>query len=145
MVRRLIQNWQSALGITLILRLEAVERPALRSRVEKGDYEIAFAPVTASGSSVVDFLSRFTSGASGNLLGYSSEAYNKMISSMNTAGAEQLPELCKQAETHLIQNGLVYPLYAESSYCAMAKNVSGIALRTIDGTVSFLKVERLDK
>lgn len=145
MVRRLIQNWQSALGITLILRLEVVERPVLRSRVEKGDYEIAFAPVTASGSSVVDFLSRFTSGASGNLLGYSSEAYNKMISSMNTAGAEQLPELCKQAETHLIQNGLVYPLYAESSYCAMAKNVSGIALRTIDGTVSFLKGERLDK
>lgn len=145
MVRRLIQNWQSALGITLILRLEAVERPVLRSRVEKGDYEIAFAPVTASGFSVVDFLSRFASGASGNLLGYSSEAYNKMISSMNTAGAAQLPELCKQAETHLIQNGLVYPLYAESSFCAMAKNVSGISLHTINGTVSFLKGERLDK
>jgi len=144
LIRKLIQNWQSALGITLILRLEAVERPELRSRVEKGNYEIAFAPVTASGSSAVEFLSRFASGASGNLLHYSSEAYNKIISSMNTAGSEQLTRLCKQAETHLIQNALVYPLYAESSFFAMAKNASGMAYHTLDGTVSFLKGERLD-
>lgn len=144
LIRKLIQNWQSALGITLILRLEAVERPELRSRVAKGNYEIAFAPVTASGSSAVEFLSRFASGVSGNLLHYSSEAYNKIISSMNTAGFEQLTQLCKQAETHLIQNALVYPLYAESSFFAMAKNASGMVYHTLDGTVSFLKGERLD-
>lgn len=145
MVRKLIQNWQSALGITLMLQLEAVDRPTLRARVDKGDYAIAFAPVTAAGSSTVDFLSRFSSGANGNLLGYSSEAYNKIISSMNTAGSAQLPALCKQAETHLIQNGLVYPLYAESSFSAMAKNVSGIVFQITNGTVSFLKGERLEK
>ena len=143
MLRRLIQSWQSALGITLMLQLEAVERPELCARVESGEYEIAFAPVEAAGSSAVDFLSRFASGASGNLLNYSSEAYNKLIASMNTAAAEQLPGLCKQAEEHLIQNGLVYPLYAESSFCAMAANVSGITLRALDGSVSFLKGERI--
>lgn len=143
MLRRMIQNWQSALGITLMLQLETVERPELRTRVESGDYEIAFAPVEAAGSSAVNFLSRFASGANGNLLNYSSEAYNKLIASMNTASAEQLPGLCKQAEEHLIQNGLVYPLYAESSFCAMAANVSGITLRALDGSVSFLKGERI--
>lgn len=143
MLRRLIQSWQSALGITLMLQLEAVERPELCARVESGEYEIAFVPVEAAGSSAVDFLSRFASGASGNLLNYSSEAYNKLIASMNTAAAEQLPGLCKQAEEHLIQNGLVYPLYAESSFCAMAANVSGITLRALDGSVSFLKGERI--
>lgn len=145
MMRKLIQSWQGALGITLMLQLEAVDRSALRARVEKGDYEIAFAPVAASGSATVDFLSRFSSGANGNLLGYSSEAYNKIIASMNTADSTQLPALCKQAETHLIQNGLVYPLYAESSFNAMAKNVSGIVYQITDGTVSFLKGERLEK
>lgn len=145
MLRKLIQSWQSALGITLMLQLEAVDRPTLRARVEKGEYEIAFAPVAAASSSAVDFLSRFSSGASGNLLGYSSEAYNKIISSMNTAGSAQLPALCRQAEMHLIQNGLVYPLYAESSFNAMAKNVSGIVYQLANGTVSFLKGERLEK
>ena len=140
----LIQTWQGALGITLILRLEAVDRAELRTRLEKGDYEIAFAPVTASGSSAVEFLSQFASAASGNLLNYSSEAYNKIISSMNMAASRQLIQLCKQAETHLIQNGLVYPLYAESSFFAMAQNVSGIVYHTLDGTVRFLKGERLD-
>lgn len=144
MIRKLIQTWQGALGITLILRLEAVDRAELRTRLEKGDYEIAFAPVTASGSSAVEFLSQFASAASGNLLNYSSEAYNKIISSMNMAASRQLIQLCKQAETHLIQNGLVYPLYAESSFFAMAQNVSGIVYHTLDGTVRFLKGERLD-
>ena len=44
----------------------------------------------------------------------------------------------------MIQNGLVYPLYAESSFFAMAQNVSGIVYHTLDGTVRFLKGERLD-
>ena len=44
MIRKLIQTWQGALGITLILRLEAVDRAELRTRLEKGDYEIAFCP-----------------------------------------------------------------------------------------------------
>ena len=63
---------------------------------------------------------------------------------MNMAASRQLIQLCKQAETHLIQNGLVYPLYAESSFFAMAQNVSGIVYHTLDGTVRFLKGERLD-
>lgn len=145
LVRGLIQSWQSALGITLMLQLEAVEQAVLRARVEKGEYEIALAPVIASGSSAVDFLSRFSSGAAGNLLRYSSEAYNKLIASMNTAGPDQLLELCRQAETHLIQNGLVFPLYAESSFCATAQNVSGIAFQITSGAVNFQKGERLDK
>ena len=36
MIRKLIQTWQGALGITLILRLEAVDRAELRTRLEKG-------------------------------------------------------------------------------------------------------------
>ena len=110
----------------------------------KGGLRNCFCPVTASGSSAVEFLSQFASAASGNLLNYSSEAYNKIISSMNMAASRQLIQLCKQAETHLIQNGLVYPLYAESSFFAMAQNVSGIVYHTLDGTVRFLKGERLD-
>ena len=32
----------------------------------------------------------------------------------------------------MIQNALVYPLYAESSFFARAQNVSGIAYHTLD-------------
>lgn len=138
-MRGLLQQWQKAFGLSMDITIEALDNTKLLDKVAKGDYQIALAPVQAETSSASEFLQSFTTGNAGNIFSYRSQTYDqilKQLKSVNNATDEVAG--CRHAEAHLLQNGVVYPLFSQSSYFAQAKGVSDIYPYPACENVSFL-------
>lgn len=141
-MRRLIQGCQSVFGIAVSIGLESVDSATFEKRLSAGEYQIAFAPVRASSDSPAAFLEQFTTGAaSGNIVRYRSEIYDDLVSQA-LAGAGV--HVIRRAESHLIQNGVLYPFYTQATSFVQAKDISGIFLSPVDGTPSFISAQRSD-
>lgn len=141
-MRRLIQGCQSVFGIAVSIGLESVDSSTFEKRLSAGEYQIAFAPVRASSDSPAAFLEQFTTGAaSGNIVRYRSEIYDDLVSQA-LAGAGV--HVIRRAESHLIQNGVLYPFYTQATSFVQAKDISGIFLSPVDGTPSFISAQRSD-
>lgn len=138
-MKRLIQGCQSVFGIAVSIGLESVDEATFEERITDGDYQIAFAPVSAETALPSTFLKQFVSGADGNIFRYKSDIYDDLVSqALAGAGAAVI----RRAESHLIQNGVMYPMYTQASSFVQAKNVSGIYLSPVDGTPSFINAQR---
>lgn len=141
-MRRLIQGCQSVFGIAVSIGLESVDTATFESRLNSGDYQIAFAPVQADCDAPAAFLQQFTTTAgSGNIVRYQSEIYDDLVAqTLSGAGVN----VARRAESHLIQNGVIYPIYTQSTSFVQAKDVTGIFLSPVDGTPGFISAQRND-
>lgn len=125
LVRKLIQNWQSILGISLMAKLETVEPADLLNAANAGNYSIALLPIKADGASPVKFLNQFTNGK--GYTKYNSAAFNNAVAKLQTVGdTNALAKGCKSAEEHLVKNGVILHLFSQSSCYAIRKDVEGI-------------------
>ena len=139
LMKKLIQNCQSVFGIAVSIGLESVDQKDFDARLSSGDYQLAFAPVKAETASPADFLAQFRSGSGGNFFRYQSEIYDDLASqAMAGAGTAVL----RRAESHLIQNGVMYPFYTQATSFVQAKNVSGIYTSAVDSTPVFIAAQR---
>lgn len=126
-MRGLLQIWQKTLGIGLSVSIEVAEPFELQSKVSKGKYQIALAPLPANKSSAAAFLQNFESGNPGNILNYSSDVYDGIMGQIRTTGTlSETVRLCESAQNHLLLSGAASPLFSQSSYLALAKGVNGI-------------------
>lgn len=66
-----------------------------------------------------------------NPAGYQNQDYNNLLSQIKASPGEDGAALCLQAENHLIQNLVFYPLVYEKRYFASAQNVTGIIFHPI--------------
>lgn len=125
LVRKLVQNWQSVLGISLVAKLETVEPADLLTAADAGNYSIALLPAKAENASPVKFLNQFTNGK--GYTHYNSAAFNNAVAKLQTTGdTNALASGCKSAEEYLIKNGVILHLFSQSSCYAVRKNVQGI-------------------
>lgn len=137
-MRRLIQEWQRVMGVSLAVGTEVVGEDELMSRVESGDYQIALAPVKASKSSAESFLESFAGGTGKNIFNYSSDIYDEILGKIALASTrEEVVRGCIKAEAILIQNGVFMPFYDESEFFALAPNVGGIYFCAAGESMSF--------
>lgn len=144
-MRKLLQKWQQIFGLGINITIEVLEKTELMNRVESGDYQLAFMPVSASDSSAASFLQDYASSSSGDIFNYSSKTYDSIVKKLSGIGdVSQTAAGCLQAESHLLQNGVIYPLYSQSSFFALAKNVSGIYTHPAGENVCFIKALRTD-
>lgn len=116
-VRRMIQSWQQLFGINLSARVEAVTSEELDKRIKQGNYQCAFAPITTSAQTAVEFLYSFRDGA--NPCRYNSANFNKLLTQLLTAGSpESVVEGCTAAQRYLLENAIICPLFYQSRYIA---------------------------
>jgi len=140
LLKKLIQEWQKLFGIEFSVSIVTMERDELQKRVYNGNYELAFAPIFADEFLAADFLNRFGTENYGNVANYSSGAYDSMLDSIRKANnKDALLTLCRDAETHLINNGIIFPVYFEDSYTVVNSNVEGIYFYPSGENVTFLK------
>jgi oligopeptide transport system substrate-binding protein len=138
MLKRLVQEWQKIFGISFSVSIVAVPQDELYSKVQSGSYELAFAPILAEDLLATDFLSSFYSDAYGNMPHYSSSSYNAIIDNIRTAASsDKLLSLCKNAESHLIQNAVIYPVFYENSYILVRKNLDGLYIYPTASNIIF--------
>ncbi|NLB36960.1 MAG: peptide ABC transporter substrate-binding protein [Clostridiales bacterium] len=145
MMKRLLQKWQQTFGLGMNISIEVTEKAELISRVDSGNYQIAFAPVYANDSSAVAFLQNYMSASSGNIFKYKSSTFDSIINKLLSVGdIEQAVSGCRQAESHLIQNGIISPVFSQSNFFALAKNVSGIYTHPSGENICFIKALRVE-
>ena len=107
-----------------------------------GDFDAAIVPLSAAYSSPDALLSLFRSGSGQNWAGYSNAAYDALLDSASALDGDALFDVYRQAETLLLEDGAVIPLYFETNYYASAKGVSGIGFSPFLTGVSFQSADR---
>lgn len=138
-VRKLMQSWQSALGIKLEIYVETLSPSQLSQRVQQGNYQVAFIPVSFTDNTAFHTLQMFTSTGSDNFLSFKDKSYDKLVSSIKYAG--NLPDMTKtalQAEKALLDSAAIVPLYTSRVYYGLAKGVSGTYFN-LTGDIAYFK------
>jgi len=130
------QSWSTQLSA--YINVQPLAQADLLARVKAGNYQIALVPFTPSYSKPDSMLADFMSDASGNLCGYSSEEYDRLV--LQGMQANDPPSSARyfyQAENQLVSSATVVPLYNTATYYAMAKKVTGIQFSPFQGKTYF--------
>lgn len=118
------QNWQRYLslytGLTVLPREEVLERVAL------GEFQAALIPLSASYASPSSVLSYFKTGSVLNQFSYSNEEVDRLLEKTASSDGQTAFEIYKQAEDAVLLDGAAIPLFFETTYYAMAPQVSGV-------------------
>lgn len=138
-IRATMQQWQSVFGVNFGISVEAVDEATLKSRVESGDYQIAFCDVTYTDTSAKAAVSRFKSGSRGNIANYKNNKYDSIITKLNkTTGANDTVKLIEQAESYLLSSCVMLPVFEKETKIALAKGISGVVLNSV-GSIAYYK------
>ena len=121
--KNIVNSWQNSIGVELNGTVTVVEETEFNKKINSGEFELAIYPVTVDSDSPTDFLSLFESGDTGNIFGYSSDEYNRILA---TAKNSPTAENICYCESYLLKNAIVLPLYTENTVFAIAKDTTGI-------------------
>ena len=126
-VRKVMQNWQSVLGVKSSITVEAVDYFTLQSRIESGDFELAFSDVLFNSDTALGTLLRFSKSGSGNIFNFGANRFEALLASSQSAKSEReyLSSL-KKCEQYLSAAAAIVPIEKENGYFAQAKGVSGV-------------------
>lgn len=118
-------TWQKQLAA--FFSVQYLPEDEIVTRVEKGDYQLAFLTRRASQDNVLAELTAYTTANSGNRVQFSDPVYDEMIAACRQAGspAEQKP-LLEQAETYLLSQWCAVPIYTLTDHFACAAGFGGI-------------------
>lgn len=133
-LRAVLQNLQKTFGISCDARVSVVEESELLSSVKSGDFQIAYAPITAQSGFAADFLKDSVSSAAR----YENSEYTSLIKQAQKADTQHRVKYLKKAETHLVDRAVLLPVFfAESFYGANADS-KDIYISSADGAVCFI-------
>lgn len=126
-VRKAMQKWQQVFGVKCSITVEVVDETELNSRIESGDYQLAFANVSFSGDTAFSVLSTFSSSGKGNFSFFSSKEYDRLVEKLRAAGKErEFLTALQSCEQYLLDNAVLVPIYKSQGSFALAKGVSGV-------------------
>lgn len=141
-VRRQLQIWQQAMGISLAVTVENKTPEEINSAVAGGKFQIALAGIESPYDSAVDFLASFKGGS---VFRFNSDEYDMIIERLlMVEGDSELLGGCFTAENYILQQALCYPLYSRSSRFVTAEDVEGIYMLDSENSVCFIGAKRYD-
>ena len=143
MVTHMIEAW-NALCPCYFNKLP-LSRPELEERLKSGDYEIAVAPLNTALDSPMEFLSKFVSESDSNYINLDYHPYDDFISNALKENSEKSLGYLGNAESYLVGNGYLYPLYYESRYFASNKTLSGAKFGADGISIDFTKASKLSE
>ena len=133
------RQWMETLIV--YVNLERVDDAQYQSRIAAWDFDLALFSLEAEGEGPGGILESFLSGSSRNVVGYESEAYDALVSgALEADDLEQTLSCYEQAEQMLLEQWVVEPFAAQSTYYALGGGTSGIALE--GGLLSFRQAVR---
>ena len=120
----------------MFINIEPLEPSELDSRIASRDYDLALCPVKASYDSPEAVLSQLYGGES--LTGWKNDQMaGYMNGAKNASTASGVLSSYRSAERLLTQNGVVLPLFYETSYYVTAPSVTGLRFSPFGCHVSF--------
>ncbi len=119
------QEWSKNLGIEVTVNAQAWN--ALQEAKWNGDYNISVEANGASENTAMSFLSSFTSNKNENVVRFDNSEYNSLIESANNeSDPAKKQDLMIQAETLLLDEMAVGPLYYTCTTYALSSKVENL-------------------
>lgn len=137
--KSIISCWQKNIGVELNGTLTVVENADFRTKLNKGDFDLAIYPLSIDLADSGDFLSMFTTNHRKNFGKYSSDEYDRLVKEYKMYPSEQK---CKDCQSYLLKNAVVMPITTESTVFAFAKGVTGIYFCGDTSNVYFYKGQK---
>lgn len=138
LAKSLLPDWQILFGYRLIVKIEIAE--SIENRLKDGDYAFAVAEVASDNETAVNFVSRFRSENENNFVKYNSQNLDTVLNQLQRSRTQaDLTAGCKQAEEHLMQNGVIYPLVSNKNYFAIHKAYEDVCIFPSGENICFVK------
>ena len=139
LIRKLMQSWQSALGVKFNVFVEPVDEAVLQSRINAKDYQLAFAPITYSSDTAFSGVLRYTSNSSDNIVNLKNKKYDEIVERIKDAeGTYNTTVATRHAESYLVSNCVIVPLYEQCVYYGFGRDVSGVVFNNT-GEILYFK------
>ncbi|WRS27502.1 peptide ABC transporter substrate-binding protein [Oscillospiraceae bacterium MB08-C2-2] len=130
------QSWQK--NLSAYINVKNLPANQLWQRYETGNYQILLLPFSSNSSEPKGFLGQFASDSPKNFSGYQNPLYDLALSNAFHANTlEEAVKYYRQCELMLLSDGVIIPLYSETSYQAYAEGVSGIEAFPFGGKIYF--------
>lgn len=140
MVSNLIENLNSTLNC--YFNMNPVSKGDLTSAIANSNFQVAVVPIQAENDSVLDFLGKFKSDSSKNIVNLKSKEYDSILAAAAAANPADSLKYLISAEKYLNDNANFYPLYNEERYYACSPKVSGIIFHEYIKGIDFLKSKK---
>ncbi len=138
-IRAVLQNLQKAFGISCDVRVNVLEESELEKALETGDYQIAYAPLHAPSDSPVDYLQYAADTAF-----YKNSEFDSVIRRIRKADENEKAGGIKNAEEHLVNNGVAVPLFSAKSYVAFSAMTEGAYTDSSGNVTSFFNTYKYE-
>jgi len=140
LMRRALQAWQKVFRLGLDAQIETPEPEELEERLADGDFDVAVVSLKMERAAAAQAL-RALEGP-GSPARYQSAALETLLAAAARSG--DTVRACKQAEEHLLQNGVYYPLEARAGRLLTAPGVEGLEVSAVGDRVWFGGVRKFD-
>lgn len=118
--------------------IETLPIDRLEARMRTGNWSIALLPIRAEYDDPTAVLQRFTSGNAANTVGYQNRNFDDLLETAASSTDPQITLLMyRQAESMLLQEGVVIPVYYETTAYALGRTVRGVEISPFGGQVYF--------
>ena len=124
-MRRLLQEWQRILGISVNLSVKSVSLREMETVVRSGDFQIAFCDYAANTDSAYEYFGSFLASSPYNVTGFSEQGMEELIAKLYTSGQENYKSVYSSIESKILSLATVIPVWSESSYFVTTKKISG--------------------
>ncbi len=133
-----IQTWQSRFGF--YGGIETLPEAEYNERLAAGDYVIALCRVTGTRNSAESVLSCFRTGSS--TFGYSNSDVDAFLNAaQNARDSRELADICRQAETAIINDYIYIPVFYKNHYIVYSKGNRDISFDPYSGVVDFRRAK----
>lgn len=139
-VNNMLELWNKNLGY--YINMKPLEKSELISTINRGEYQIALAPISAHSSEPFDFLTMFVSDSKYNIVNMNDSHYDKILSNADEKLSSEAIKIYESAERYLNDKAIIYPMYYDSRYFASAKNVTGIIFYPYNKGIDFINATK---
>lgn len=126
LISQINQQWQQDLGsLSAYFSIKELPQDQLLDAVQKGEYQIALVPFTATSNNPLELLGQFTNGAYTQTINSSYDSAFAQLSDTFQPSAQQISAL----ENQLLQQAAVYPLWYQEQAFVVAPGVEHVVFQ----------------
>ena len=124
-LRRFLQDWQKAFGVSCAVHLQTVTAAEMEAKVRAGEFDIAFYPASAGYYEPSAYFAQFSATAGGMI---ENEFYDSAVEALRYASADERAQAQATAERRLIESAVLLPVWQEGDTFLLIKGVTGVTL-----------------
>ncbi len=125
-VRRVMQEWQRILGISVNFSVKTAEKSKLDSAVKTGNYQVALYDLKCDTDNAYEFFGNFTANSPYNITGFDGFGMEELLAKLYSTDEKGFLSAYSSIESKLYSASLIIPVCNESTYFVCTKDVKGV-------------------